>query len=498
MVTTAHSTAGWRWYHAAGFYFGGALYTADDGQSLIYNAGRDSANGSRSPCLLDQCAKGNCDAYCPRQHQAWVRMTNSKAFLIPSGGTNSWSGRMEVVGYEVHDAGLALEALEAGFWIDDMLVVCRTGANFSLPEGSRASGIKGSGFFWYDTGQEHIITNSLFRNCGYRSDEFNQYDESPDRGCSNTDNLMSCHQDSTVFGFLTHSNQFNPEGMQGTKNITFDNCGRRYRLHDWRGIDANSTVSGRLQNWLDVDGSASGLGEPVIMGSGQSEAGLWWHVENDVVDDLQGPLKFIKIGNGRNRAIGHIHIRFDESVHSEVGTEYCQNGGSASCDALGYVKHWGTYFASDLGLPVTANPDIAGPTGGFGWLFTLKAGGPKYLKLLYPEIDPTSPLVLGVPYPAGTNVNITAQAAWCTDSNTISCQEIYHEVASPDLVRSGGGNAFHMSTDGFLTVRIIHTPSNFIGTPEWIFPQMNTTGKNGDWYAIDRFSRGGVTLIKLP
>jgi hypothetical protein len=282
---TAHST-GWWWYHSAGFYFGGALYTADDGQSLIYNAGRDSTNGNRSPCLVNQCAKGNCDAYCAPQHQAWVRMTNSKAFLIPSVGTKSWSGRMEVVGYEVHDAGLALEALESGFWIDDMLVVCRTGEILSLPESSRASGIKGSGYFWYDTGQEHIITNSLFRNCGYRSDEFNQYDTSPDRGCSNSDNLVGCHQDSAVFGFLTHSDQFNPEGMQGTKNITFDNCGRRYRLYDWRGTNANSTVSGRLQNWLDVDGSASGLGEPVIISSGQPEAGLWWHIENAGKSDV--------------------------------------------------------------------------------------------------------------------------------------------------------------------------------------------------------------------
>ena len=190
------------------------------------------------------------------------------------------------LGFEVLDAGLALEELESGFWNDDMLVVCRTGEILSLPESSRASGIKGSGYFWYETGQEHIITNSLFRNCGYRSDEFNQYDTSPDRGCSNSDNLVGCHQDSAVFGFLTHSDQFNPEGMQGTKNITFDNCGRRYRLYDWRGTNANSTVSGRLQNWLDVDGSASGLGEPVIISSGQPEAGLWWHIENAGKSDV--------------------------------------------------------------------------------------------------------------------------------------------------------------------------------------------------------------------
>jgi len=58
---TAHLT-GWQWYHAAGFNFGGTLYTKDDGESL-YNAGRDQANDSRSPCIPDLCANGNCDGW---------------------------------------------------------------------------------------------------------------------------------------------------------------------------------------------------------------------------------------------------------------------------------------------------------------------------------------------------------------------------------------------------------------------------------------------------
>jgi len=92
--------------HAAGYYFGGVLHTVDDGRSLIYNAGNDSTNGSRSQqCLVDQYEKGNCDIYFPPQHLVWVKMTNLKAFLITtSGGTNSWSGRVEVVGYEVRNA----------------------------------------------------------------------------------------------------------------------------------------------------------------------------------------------------------------------------------------------------------------------------------------------------------------------------------------------------------------------------------------------------------
>ena len=69
--------------------------------------------------------------------------------------------------------------------------------------------------------------------------------------------------------------------MQGTSNISFEACGRRYRLHDFRGDNLPSTVSGRLQNWLDVDGSASGLNVPTIIGSGESDAGLWWDVDDE-------------------------------------------------------------------------------------------------------------------------------------------------------------------------------------------------------------------------
>jgi len=46
-------------------------------------------------------------------------------------------------------------------------------------------------------------------------------------------------------------------------------------------MSAPSTVSGRLQNWIDFDGSASGLNEEVIIGSGQSGAGLWWVVDRN-------------------------------------------------------------------------------------------------------------------------------------------------------------------------------------------------------------------------
>jgi hypothetical protein len=153
----------------------------------------------------------------------------------------------------------------------------RTGESLSLPASSEWDRVRGDGFFWYDTGQEHIITESHFRSCGYRSDNFSQYDSSPDRGCSDNDN-NGCPDSSTVFGFLTHSDQFTPQIMQGTRAISFEKCGRRFSLDNWLRAD---TVSGREQNWLDTDGTASGRGVPTFMGSGSQSALHWWTVDDN-------------------------------------------------------------------------------------------------------------------------------------------------------------------------------------------------------------------------
>ncbi len=172
---------------------------------MEYNPGRsfNFANEGRDTCKKDLCAQGDC-RWCPTEHKAFLRLTNSKAFLTPSVGLGSWSGRMEVLGFECHDCGLSIEALEAGFWIDNLLVTCRTGEPLNLPPKGRANSMGGNGFAWYDTDQEHIITRSTFRNCGSIVGS---------SGCD-SDASIGCHPDSSVFSFLTHSSQFNPEIMQ--------------------------------------------------------------------------------------------------------------------------------------------------------------------------------------------------------------------------------------------------------------------------------------------
>jgi len=499
---TAHST-GWWWNHAGAFYFGGTLYYENN--ILVYNAGRDTSR-TRSPCTEDKCSLGNCNAWCNAEVRAWNRITNSKAFLVPSVGLNSWSGRMEVDGFEAHDISLGLEALSGEFWINDLLVVCRTGENWVMPPNARANYISGSGFFWYDTNQGHIISDATFRNCGQR-DGYSEYDQSPTRGCGNSKE-NGCTKESTVFGFLTHSDQFTPEIMQATKKISFEDCGRRFRLIDFRTNNRVPTVSGRNQNWLDSDGSVSGLGEPTLIGSGLSSAGLWWKVDDEVKHDPHGPLEFIKKDNGPARGLGHIRIEWDDAVHKTVGKTSCGNGNGLNCPALGRIRHFGPMFNLDAdplgGNEMTAQPEVAGPVGGFGWLLSLDGGAPKKLRIEDIEVDASSPLILGIAYPLGTSFTIKAHAAWCTPNSSYSCIENFTEVNSPIAVRNSAGNTYHFDkTKGLLYLRILMAPQTFTGdksytaSPTWHLWNYNSPGKGSSIWAIDRFSRANLTLPKF-
>jgi hypothetical protein len=117
---TAHSS-GWWWEHGSAFYFGGSLYYNSD-NLLEYNPGR---GGNRRPCNVNVCETGNCDAPCPADQQTSIRLTNTKAFLVAGAGLNSWTGPIEIIGWESHDTGLALESISDGFWLDKALIVCR-------------------------------------------------------------------------------------------------------------------------------------------------------------------------------------------------------------------------------------------------------------------------------------------------------------------------------------------------------------------------------------
>lgn len=127
----AHSTGFW-WRHAGGFYFGGALWYEDD--ILTYDPGRNGED--RNVCGVE-------GTWCQPKDRLWSRLTNTKSYLNAGAGLNSWSGRMELVGFESHDNGISVESLSDGFWIDNMLSVCRSGEPIGLPPDASITRVRG-------------------------------------------------------------------------------------------------------------------------------------------------------------------------------------------------------------------------------------------------------------------------------------------------------------------------------------------------------------------
>lgn len=148
--------------------------------------------------------------------------------------------------------------------------------------------------------------------------------------------------------------------MQGTRDILFEKCGRRFSLKNWQDKD---TVSGRQQNWIDVDGTASGLGEPTLMVSGVEPAADWWQVDENVVYDPQGPLRFIQskpFSDAPERALGHLTLYWHDSLHDQVGKTICSNGNAnIECKPEGYFRHAGQKFSETQGLALTARGDVS-------------------------------------------------------------------------------------------------------------------------------------------
>jgi hypothetical protein len=60
------------------------------------------------------------------------------------------------------------------------------------------------------------------------------------------------------------------------------------------------------------------------------------------------------------------------------------------------------------GLPLAAGVHVVGPTGGYGWIISWNQTAHRRIKFTVPEIDPSSPLLISIPYPVGATFKLTA------------------------------------------------------------------------------------------
>jgi len=304
-----------------------------------------------------------------------------------------------------------------------------------------AWGLGGSGFQWYDTGQAHIVSNTTFRRCGV---------DTSGRGAGCGDGNAGCSSRSSVWAFLTHSDEHVPEYMQATKGIRYEDCGTRFRFNNYnvdsgRGVTngMSSTVSERLQSWFDADGTASGLGVRAIMGSASSESSEWWRLDEACSQPSGNPLwlcKALTSPDYGTRQVGSFHAYWmgPNGEHVEPGDGTCDNGrANVPCTPVGYIKHWGGMYRAAHGyaLPLTLNGESSGPLGGFGWHMRFLEGlTPATLDLMRVQVPADTKLLLSIAYPANaSNPTVTAYApSWCFPwaSSSRRCQESFTRVAT--------------------------------------------------------------------
>eukprot|EP00516_Mucochytrium_quahogii_P000058 CAMPEP_0203756312 /NCGR_PEP_ID=MMETSP0098-20131031/9613_1 /ASSEMBLY_ACC=CAM_ASM_000208 /TAXON_ID=96639 /ORGANISM=" , Strain NY0313808BC1" /LENGTH=1013 /DNA_ID=CAMNT_0050648141 /DNA_START=114 /DNA_END=3155 /DNA_ORIENTATION=+ len=393
-----HSSGHW-WHQAGCIYVGGTLrHQSPSSDLLVYNAGRD-LTGRDTDCYLNSV---NCDGV--------LQFTNTKVFL--SGwGLNHWGKRSDIIGYESHDNTRSMSLLGMHF-VSNMFVDCWTGYTPEQPTNQEIYAYpswletrwfteKHVGFEFYDTMQKHIIQNAVFRNCA--------------------------NSKSITWQLLDHSDTFVPELMQATRGI-------RYEPGDAviiKGSKANAgTVATRLQNWLDLDGSASLRFKPSLIGSAHETAGLWWRVGDcDLIQE--GRLWACDLQNKNNvhgrttRGIGSLFIEHNPPLQDQVGKTICGNGQGLPCPRIGEVAHFGQ---NQPGMTITAQTKITGPVNGIGWYFNLDGGSPKMAKIKQIQVANQDVMVLIIPYPPTTKFDITYHAAyWCNEACSSQSQQCTHK-----------------------------------------------------------------------
>lgn len=338
-----------------------------------------------------------------------------------------------------------------------------------------------SGFQFYDTGQSHLVTNTIFQNC-----------------YPNHQNCVNNQCTLRIWQYLTHSDQFTPGLMQMTKNISYVNCNTSFLLQaSSTPANGKRTVSGRDANWYDADGTVTSYfpGREVNIGStwpGQD----WWRFNDQCVNVSQNWICAMDPADSVGSVVMHWA---PASVESQIGTVYCSNGAVNGsyypCPIGALVTHFNRNEAN--GFPVALMARVTGPfiAASGGWFVRYVNGTPAVISFTDMQIDKNDLLHLAIPYPRGTTFNIYAQApSWCNPSSS-SCVHYFRAVGSVAEVRSAWGDAyFYDSNTQLLHIRLISLdsfPSRFATTATYNSTLIWNSSSTYSTY----FSRGGLNLL---
>jgi hypothetical protein len=482
---TAHSS-GYYWASAGCLYTGGLLgYASRLAPTLSYNAGRAVSN------------KGCCGGVVNGQSRSFLQLNNTKLFLCNGANLQHWGFSPEINGLETADFGSKSINIFGLAVVNDWLVTCRTpNARFAIggrPVGARnleAAFSFGTGvvFQSYDVGQSHILNGVHQRNCSRNS------------------------QPPSFLNWqvLTHSDTFSPDAMIATRRVSYEGLGNDTSWLFTPTVNAQPlpTVSHRMQNWYDADGSLTGKGVPSIIGSARS--GWWWRLDGSCAN-RSVDWTMLVCAAPPSRGIGSMFLGINLTAQSAplLGGSLCSNGGwdRIPCPSIGSIHHLGYPADSAHAMDVPLNAKITGPTGGFGWVLGGAWRPPRVLNISGIQIAPETVQLLVLPYPPGSTFRVTMDFAgaaffgsWCSRPPAILCTHAFSRAASVAAVRAGAGDTYFFDdVEGYLYVRLTthgtgFWPYVFLGVPNASSPGGRQWGVPTVFDPSVRWSRAGITL----
>ncbi|KAI9015919.1 G8 domain-containing protein [Hyaloraphidium curvatum] len=499
---SAHSTGFW-FNSAGGIYVGGQLtYKGAWGNSLLtYTPGRSK---SHSTCTVP------ANDWCGDDDRVWLRFEDTKVFLS-NRGMQHWGDRSDIVRFELADINLAANVF-GQVSASGVLHTCRTGNKPAWFAGCSRAGAPRwdvgwgvchdrdwayfqsfSGWTWYDVGQRHIITDITFRNCRSDWDGPCVYNWPESRCAGNS-----------IWQILTHSDEWVPEVMQATRNVTYDNVlvPRLVKFTTSLTDPGGTTVSGRLASWLDADGSVYGPYLPSLRGNrimlGSTWAREWWRMNSDCIQTNTAPglpgeeLWACPMRPGDTEA--SVVLQYNTAVQSQIGNTVCINGawdpGSVRpCPVVGTLTHFGRPETS--GLVVEVNSKVTGPViaESGGWFMRFDGGTPSSFVIQGLVVPDEARLIMAFPYPAGTQFSVQANLNWCQTWWGGVCVHDFRPVGSVAEVRDGFGDTYHF--DGrVLYIRVVlRQKGGSFGTndpwtnvqPVGVFARNGLALPEGDW-----------------
>ena len=242
------------------------------------------------------------------------------------------------------------------------------------------------------------MTNIVYRNCN--------------------DNWQFCRTRpclaTSPWQLLSHSDQFLPNVMQLTRNVTYQNA----NLNNLVQLTTNKTLgngitgSGRLQNWIDADCSvfpniAKGNNGCLI---GSNWSGDWWKLRDNCV--TAGELWVCP--RTLDDSTASFLMRYDiEGSELDIGVNYCANGvETISCPIIGSVTPFGEVEGGPSSLQLSMLARVTGPTTqeNGGWFIRYNQGTPKNLIFTEVQVPISTNCLLAIPYPLETSISVKMDA----------------------------------------------------------------------------------------